>query len=115
MSDSLQPHGLQPLRFPCPWGFSRQEYWSGLLFPSLDDLPHSGIELVSSALAGGFFFLFFTTKSPGKPEIGPLQHKNEKKKKKNNNKKHKNEQQENKPSRSPAGQSISSMCVLVSG
>ena len=109
MSDSLQPHGLQPFRFPCPWGFSRQEYWSGLLFPSLGDPPHPGIELASPALAGGFFFfvvclfvcLFFTTKSAGKPEIGPLQHKNEK--------------QENRLSRSPAGQLISSVWVLVSG
>ena len=25
------PHGLQPARLLCPWGFSRQEWWSGLL------------------------------------------------------------------------------------
>ena len=25
-------------------GFSRQEYWSGLPFPSPGDLPHQGIE-----------------------------------------------------------------------
>ena len=24
---TLRPHGLQPAT--CPWGFSRQEYWSG--------------------------------------------------------------------------------------
>ena len=39
-------------------GFSRQEYWSGLPFPTLGDLPDPGIEpmpLVSPALAGGFF------------------------------------------------------------
>jgi len=30
MSDSLQPHGLQPTRLLCPWGFSRPEYWSVL-------------------------------------------------------------------------------------
>ena len=24
------PMDLQPARLPCPWGFSRQEYWSGL-------------------------------------------------------------------------------------
>ena len=29
--------------------FSRQEYWSGLPFPSLGDLPHPGIEPRSSA------------------------------------------------------------------
>ena len=31
-------------------GFSRQEYWSGLPFPSPGDLPDPGIELVSPAL-----------------------------------------------------------------
>ena len=40
------------------WEFPRQEYWSGLLFPSLGDLPDLGIKpasLASPALAGGFF------------------------------------------------------------
>ena len=35
-------------------GFSRQEYWTGLQFPLLGDLPKSGIKpvsLVSSSLA----------------------------------------------------------------
>ena len=39
-------------------GFSSQEYWNGLPFPPLGDLPNPGIELVSPfppALAGGFF------------------------------------------------------------
>ena len=31
-------------------GFSRQEYWSGLLFPSPENLPDPGIELRSPAL-----------------------------------------------------------------
>ena len=31
-------------------GFSRQEYWSGLPFPSPEDLPDPGIEPRSSAL-----------------------------------------------------------------
>jgi len=31
-------------------GFSRQEYWSGLPFPSPGDLPDPGIEPRSSAL-----------------------------------------------------------------
>ena len=43
--------------------FPRQEYWSGLPFPSLGDLPDPGIEPVSTALADGFF----TTEPPGKP------------------------------------------------
>ena len=29
---------------PLSMGFSSQEYWSGLLFPSPRDLPHPGIE-----------------------------------------------------------------------
>ena len=35
--------------------FPRQEYWSGLLFPSPGDIPNPGIEPASPALAGGFF------------------------------------------------------------
>ena len=31
-------------------GCSRQEYWIGLPFPSLQDLPNKGIEPVSPAL-----------------------------------------------------------------
>ena len=31
-------------------GFSRQEYWSGLPFPSPGDFPHPGIEPRSPAL-----------------------------------------------------------------
>ena len=34
---------------PLSMEFSRQEYWSGLPFPSLEDLPHPGIEPVSLA------------------------------------------------------------------
>ena len=34
MPDSLRPSGLEPTRLLCPWGFSRQEYWSGLPYPS---------------------------------------------------------------------------------
>ena len=29
MSDSLWPHGLKLASLLCPWGFSRQEHWSG--------------------------------------------------------------------------------------
>ena len=35
--------------------FSKQEYWSGLPFPSPGDLPDPGIEPRSPALAGRFF------------------------------------------------------------
>ena len=47
---------------PLPMGFSRQEYWSDLPFPSPEDLPSSGVELVCPALAGGLF----TTEPSGK-------------------------------------------------
>ena len=43
-------------------GFPKQEYWSGLPFPSPEDLPNPGIETASSALAEEFF----TIGSPGK-------------------------------------------------
>ena len=55
-------------RFATPWhvalqappfmGFSRQEYWRGVLFPTPGDLPNPGIEpasVASPSLAGGFF------------------------------------------------------------
>ena len=35
---------------PPPMGFSRQEYWSGLPFPSPEDLPDPGIEPGSPVL-----------------------------------------------------------------
>ena len=44
--------------------FSRHEYWRGLPFPPLGDLPNPGIEPASPALAGEFFL---TTEPPGKP------------------------------------------------
>ena len=37
-------------RAPLSMGFSRQEYWTGLPFPSLGDLPHPGIEPGSPVL-----------------------------------------------------------------
>ena len=46
-------------------GFSRQEYWSGLPFPSPENLPDSGDKPSSPPLAGEFF----TTEPPGKPKI----------------------------------------------
>ena len=45
-------------------GFTRQEYWSGLPFPSPGDLPNPRIESASPALAGRFF----TAKPLGKPD-----------------------------------------------
>ena len=50
VSSSLQTYGLQPSRLPVSMGFSRQEWWSGLPFPSLGDLPNPGIEPGSPSL-----------------------------------------------------------------
>ena len=41
-------------------GFSRKDYWSGLLCPPPGDLPNPGIKPASPALTGGFF----TTSTP---------------------------------------------------
>ena len=51
---------------PLSMGFSRQEYWNGLPFPTPGYLPNPRIELVSlmpSALTGRVF----STAPPGKP------------------------------------------------
>ena len=64
MSDSATPWTLA-LQAPLSVGFPRQEYWSGLLVPSPEDLPDSGIKPRSPALAGRFF----TAELPGKPQI----------------------------------------------
>ena len=40
---------------PLSMAFPRQEYWSGLPFPSQADLPDPGIGPVFHALAGRFF------------------------------------------------------------
>ena len=72
IAQSLSHVGL----FVTPWtvarqvppsmGFSRQEYWSGLPFPSPGDLPDPGVgstSSVSPSLAGRFY----TTEARGKP------------------------------------------------
>ena len=61
--------------FAAPWtvahqappsmGFSRQEYWSGLLFPSPGDLPGPGIEPRSPALQADAL----TDEPPRKPRV----------------------------------------------
>ena len=53
---------------PLSMQFSRQEYWSGLLFPFSGDHPNPGTKSVSPlapALAGKFF----TTEPPEKPRL----------------------------------------------
>ena len=46
----FETHELQPARLLCPWGLSRQEYWSGLPCPPPDHLPNPGVEPRSPAL-----------------------------------------------------------------
>ena len=43
---------MDEVAYQAPWsmGFSRQEYWSGLPFPSSGDLPNPGIKPGSPAL-----------------------------------------------------------------
>ena len=48
---------------PLSMDFSRREYWSGLPFPSLGDLPKPGIELRSPSLQADSLH----TEPPGKP------------------------------------------------
>ena len=48
---------------PPSMGFSRQEYWTGLPFPSPGDLPDSGIKPRSPALQ--------TDSLPSEPPVNP--------------------------------------------
>ena len=58
---------------PLSMGFSRQDYWNGLPFPSPRDLPGPGMASVAAALAGRVF----TTEPPGRPQR--IQYTHEKK------------------------------------
>ena len=51
---------------PPSMGFSRQEYWSGLPFPSPGDLPHPEIEPKSPALQSDAL----PSEPQGKPDSG---------------------------------------------
>ena len=64
ISDSFTTPWSVARQAPLSTGFLRQDYWSGLPFPSPGDLPDPGIKPGSPALAGRFF----TTELPGKPE-----------------------------------------------
>ena len=55
MSVSLQPHGLKPARLLCPWGFSRQEYWSGLPYPHPGKSSQPRDQTQVSLIASRFF------------------------------------------------------------
>ena len=47
MSNSLATPWTIIFQTPQSMGFPRQEYWSGLSFPSLGDLPDPGVESMS--------------------------------------------------------------------
>ena len=51
---------------PLPMGFSRQEYWSGLPFPSPGDVPRPGIKPVSyiSCTGGRVLYHQYHRRSP---------------------------------------------------
>ena len=51
MSDSFETPWTVGHQSHLSMGFSRQEYWSGLPFPSAGDLPDRGIESGSPELA----------------------------------------------------------------
>ena len=61
MSDPLKTSWIIARQAPLSMGFPRQEYWNGLPFPSLGNLPNTRIKPMSPALAGRSF----TTRPPG--------------------------------------------------
>ena len=64
MSDSVTPWTVAH-QAPPSMGFSRQEYWSGLPFPSPGDLPDPGTEPRFSALQADAL----TSEPPGKTTV----------------------------------------------
>ena len=64
VSDSFAAPSTVACQAPLSMGFSRQEYWSGLPFPSPGGLPNPGIQPGSPALAGRLF----TTSATGEAQ-----------------------------------------------
>ena len=54
MSDSFGTPRTIDHQAPLSMGFSRQEYWNGLPFPSPGDLPNPGVEARCVALQVDF-------------------------------------------------------------
>ena len=87
---------------PLSLGFSRQEYWSGLPFPSPGELPDPGIEPRSPALQADAL----TSEPPGKPTLQQENRLNEKPR-------HRNEQRPftaTRKSESEVAQSCPTLC-----
>ena len=71
VSDSGDPWTIAP-QSPLSMGFSRQEYWSGLPFPSPGDHPNPGIKPGSSTLKANSL----PSEPPGKPQKEEMRTKN---------------------------------------
>ena len=69
LSDSFVTPWTVAHQTPLSMELSRQEYWSGVPFPSSEDLPDPGIEL-GSPVSPSLARRFFTTAPPGKPMGG---------------------------------------------
>ena len=65
VSDYLRPHGLQPARLICPWGVSRQEYWSRLPCPPPEIFPTQGSNPGSQHCR----WIFYQLSQQGSPRI----------------------------------------------
>ena len=65
MSDSFESSWTVASQASLSMGFSGQEYWSGLPFPTPGDLPNPGIEPRSPALQADFL----PAEPQGKPHI----------------------------------------------
>ena len=69
VSDSLHPHEHQA---PPSMGFSRQEYWSGLPFPSPGNLPDPGMKTRSPACRQTLYQLSYQRSPKDKYKCLPL-------------------------------------------
>ena len=65
VSDPVTPWTIAQ-KIPLSMIFSRQEYWSGLPFPTPENIPYPGIE-TTSLVSPTLTVEFFTTVPPGKP------------------------------------------------
>jgi len=65
MSNSFATPWTIAHQAPLSMEFSRQEYWSGLPFPSPGDLPDPGVEYSSPPLQA----YFIPSEPPGKPPV----------------------------------------------
>ena len=65
LTQSIQHFVTSWMVAPLSMEFSRQEYWSGLSFPSPEDLPNPGIKPGTLALQADFL----PSELPGKPSV----------------------------------------------